>query len=588
MAELNVRPDAWPTMRDHPRSKWLDAGAWIALLLAIPAMLPLLAPGYFVKAHDARNTLFFLTEFHRAFSAGAWWPVWAPDIAVGFGYPLWLVYAPLAYFLAEGFHLLGLGIAAALKATWALGFVLGALGAYRLARRWWGPTAGLIASLAFTYAPYHLVQIYVRAALAEFMALAWLPWALLALLTLWDDPRPRRAAQAALAVAAVLMLNTTSTMIFTPLIGGFLLVLLATARRKLAAARRSLAWLIIALTLGGLLASIFLLPLVFERSNIVEAQWIHATYDYALNFVYLHQFFDPAWGFGYSRPGPQDGMSFQLGLLILPLATLGSIAAVVGRRGTLPNRGVALFLGGATVVALFTMTAASGAVWATLPLIKLAQFPWRMLAITTFTLAMLAGAGAGWLEQRNNTPANRSPYPALLAVCLVLVSFPYTRPQLFPLRPQDEGPRAVIDFELQYQDMRGMTRWSERIPTDADSPLIAQYLAGEPLRRVALATGEGAILAQEAGALSTWARVRADGPVRLRFYIYYFPGWYATIDGQPAAIAPDRPNGLIGLDLPPGEHEVTLRFTATPIRRVATAISLAAMLGVIVLAALKR
>ena len=67
--------------------------------------------------------------------------------------------------------MLGLGFAAATKATWVVGFLLGATGSYKLARRWFPPAVALVASLAFTYAPYHLSQIYVRAALAEFMAL---------------------------------------------------------------------------------------------------------------------------------------------------------------------------------------------------------------------------------------------------------------------------------------------------------------------------------------------------------------------------------------------------------------------------------
>ena len=95
-------------------------------------MLPLFAPGYFLKAHDARHSIFFLVEFDRSFSEGALWPVWGPDHAVGFGYPTFLLYAPLAFYVGEAFHLLGLGFAAATKATWALGFLLGAAGSYRL------------------------------------------------------------------------------------------------------------------------------------------------------------------------------------------------------------------------------------------------------------------------------------------------------------------------------------------------------------------------------------------------------------------------------------------------------------------------
>ncbi|MCX7707519.1 MAG: hypothetical protein N2204_05890 [Anaerolineae bacterium] len=617
------------------RKDFFDSYAWLALVLAIPAMLPLLAPGYFLKAHDARHSIYFLVEFDQVFREGALWPVWAPDQAVGFGYPLWLVYAPLAYFAAEAFHLLGLGYGAAAKATWALGFIVGALGAYRLARRWWGPAAGLVASVAFTYAPYHLVQIYVRAALAEFMALAWLPWAVLALASLWEAPRPRRAACAAAAIAVLLLLHTVSMLTFVPLLAGLVLVFLI---RDLAVLRAqhtpatsdswpdrkvSLLWTAAAAFLGGLLASIFMIPMLLERRFIVEAQWVHATYNYRQHFVYLSQFFDPKWGYGYSVPGIEDGMSFQLGPLIFLAALIGSAAGILGRRfsatspgvptpagrrslarnlpvglrktphglrtgstSPLPHRAEAGFLALASAVALFLMTPASAVLWDTLPLIALVQFPWRLLAVEVFTLALLAGAGAAWLERSPVGSTRVSAFAPLLALGIMLASFPYTQPQLVPVRPQDESPRAVIEFELEYSDMRGMTAWSERLPLNTDSPLIEQYLAGEPLRRAAIVAGPGEILAQEARALGARVVLRAAEPVRLRFYTYYFPGWRATLDGQPVEITHDPPNGLIGLDVPAGEHEIVLRFGPTPVRRLATVISLVTLVVVACLALL--
>jgi len=560
---------------------------WLALLLAIPALLPLAAPGYFFHAHDARHSVFFLVEFDQAIRDGVWWPTWAPDQAVGFGYPLWLLYAPLAYFIAELFHLIGLGFTAAVKATWAAAFVVGGVGAYRLARRWWGPAAGLIASLTYTYAPYHLVQIYVRAALAEFVALAWFPWVLLALASLWEEPRPWRAGLASLGLAALLLTHTVSALVFIPLLVAFLLLrFLHTWRaghpRDAAGKQVSLApgesvglsrravWSAGSLALGGLLAAIFLLPMVLERRFVSEAQWVHATYDYSLHFVYPGQLFSPFWGFGYSVEGAKDAMSFQLGLLSLVAATAGTIAALAG---PLPRRAEALFLAGASAIAILAMMPITQPAWAALPLVSLIQFPWRLLGLTAVTLALLAGAGIAWLEGQGATSTQVGPYTCLLALAVVAAAFPYTWPELLPVRPADETPRAVVEFEIEYPDMRGMTRWSERLPTDADSPLIAQYLAGEPLRRAAIIAGEGRILSQRSAGASAYAHVLAETPVRLRFYTYYFPGWQATVNGQPWTITADPPNGLIGLDLPAGEHEVRLRFGSTPLRRAAGFIS---------------
>ena len=568
--------------------------AWLLLLLLIPAMLPLAAPGYFFKAHDGSHSVSYLVEFDQAIHDGLIWPIWGPDYALGFGYPVWLVYAPLAYFVAELFHLLGFGLTAAVKLTWALGFLLGAAGTYRLARRWWGPTAGLIAALAYTYAPYHLVQIYVRGALAEFLALAWFPWVLLAFVELWDDPRPRRAAWAALALGALLLTHSQAPVMYVPFLAGFVLFKTLTFRPPVASHNlrtrlRPLLWSGGALALGGLLGAIFMVPLLLERRFIAELSWVHDTYYYGRHFVYPSQFFSPFWGFGYSVEGAADGMSFQLGLLQVLGAAVGALAvfsrpARGGRR--LPHRLDALFLVLLSAATIFAMMPAAKAIWDTLPLVNLMQFPWRLLALTTVTLALLAGAGASWLrdsatddnfgsEEKTEPEPIRSisPYAYAAALVIMLASLPYTRPELVPIRPQDESPLNIIEFEAKHPDMRGMTQWSERLPVEADSPLLAQYLAGEPLARAAIVAGQGTVLEQVSSSASAFARIRADSPVRLRFYTHYFPGWRATVDGQPVDLQPDTPNGLIGLEIPAGEHQVRLRFTATRVRSVSAALS---------------
>jgi hypothetical protein len=590
----------------------LRSPAALMLLLTLPALLPLAAPGYFFKAHDAHHSVFFLVEFDQSLRDQFPWPVWSPDHALGFGYPLWLVYAPLSYYVAEAFHLVGMGFTAAVKAAWALCFLVGAAGIYRLARRWWGTAAALTAAVAFTYAPYHLVQIYVRAALAEFAALAWFPWVLLAFVELWRDPRPRRAALAALAFGALLLIHTVSALIFVPVLLAFLGFKLVeswwrrrSARRDLIAAasggeaplrsplRRAVLWAGAALALGGVLASIFWLPMFAERNYIVESQWVPSTYQYASNFVYPSQFFNPAWGYGYSVPGPNDGMSFQLGLMAAAGAVVGALAAFgvlrprrrgdAGQAAPLPSRAEAIFLAAISLLTIFAMTPASKPLWDVLPLVSLVQFPWRLLAVTTATLALLVGTGVHWLEERWPTAGSPGPFAYALALVVVAAGYSHARPELQPVRPQDESPVAVMEFELAYPDMRGSTSWAQRQPLDADSPLLPEYLAGEPLRRAAIVAGSGEILDQGSRAASAYAKVRADSAVRLRFYTYYFPGWRATVDGQPADVSPDPPNGLIGLTLPPGEHDVRLRFGPTPVRTAGAALAVAAMAAVLAL-----
>ncbi len=549
----------------------LDPGWALVLGLSLFAWAPLLSPGYFLDAHDARHTLFFLNNFHQAIREGVLIPRWAPDFALGYGYPLFLLYSPLAYYVAEGVHLLGATLTDAVKATFGLGFLLSGWGMYGWGRRLFGRAGGLLAAAIYLYAPYHLVDIYVRASLAEFFALGLLPWAFWAFTAAVDQRAPRAVAAAAAAYAALLLTHNATALLATPFLGAWALCR-ATLGWKEAGGPRALGRALGAGALGVGLAGFFLVPMLLERQYVVLSQWTSGSYDYVKHFVYPSQFFSPFWGFGYAGEGTADQMSFQLGLV--PVAGF-FVACAWGFRGR--DRGALAFFAGATLLLTFLMTPASAAVWRLLPLAGLVQFPWRLLALTTLTLATVCGAVPGALAAEEAKPSERprEEGPALLALALaatVLASLPYLEPQQTPRDPRAEEPVAVIDFETFHPpDRVGMTIWVREQPQD--SPLVAQYLAGEPLQKVRLLRGQGEARTIEHGAARERAFVRAEGQATVQFLTYYFPGWRAWVDGEEVPIRPEGPHGLITLDVPPGEHEIVLRFGDTPPRQAGLALS---------------
>ena len=82
--------------------------------------------------------------------------------------------------------------------------------------------------------------------------------------------------------------------------------------------------------LGLALAAVYLVPLVAELRYINLGQWTAFNYDYDQHFVYVAQLLSPFWGYGYSGPGLNDGMSFQLGAVMLVLVLCGGWLALAG------------------------------------------------------------------------------------------------------------------------------------------------------------------------------------------------------------------------------------------------------------------
>lgn len=588
-------------------------------LLSAFAVAPLASPGYFFNAHDADHSVFFLVEFDAAIRDGALWPRWGPDHALGYGYPLWLLYAPLAYYVAEVFVLLGVGYTAAVKITWALATLAGGWGVYALLRHWFGrePTgraAALIGGLVYVYAPYHLLNVYVRAAFAEYAALAWFPWVILAFDRLIEaDAAPRSAARwegkatvAVLSFAGLLLTHTAAILLFTPLLAGY--CLFAILRRGVLTSRQAadqpiadaedlqqtLAFLglrssaprvrqelwrtVWRTALAGLLAvgvaAIFLLPMLLEQRYIVQSQWVHGTYGYRLHFVYPNQWLDPFWGYGYSDDpnGPADGMSFQLGILAVGLA-LTALAVGLGRQAL--RRAVTAFFVLATAATLLMMLPAAQPLWDAIPPLALIQFPWRLLGIASLGLAVLAGAAVASVLAPEGMDtaqaATQQPVAYLLAAAVALASFAFTVPEYTDITPVEESPLSIIRFETEYPDMVGITAFSQAVP--ADSPLVAQYWAGQPLQKAAILRGEGQAQTLRVGGASVTAQVNARTPVTVLFYTYDFPGWRATVDGRPVPHRTEPPYGLIALEVPAGQHVVAIRHGTTPVRTAGTLIS---------------
>ncbi|MCL7454815.1 MAG: glycosyltransferase family 39 protein [Anaerolineae bacterium] len=571
----------------------IDPYLCLVILFSLFAVLPLAGPQYFFDAHDARNTVFFLTEFDAALRDGVWYPGWATDQALGYGYPTFVLIPPLAYYVAEGFHLLGATKVAAVKWTFALATIGAGLAMYLYARHVMGRRRGFLAAIVYVYVPYHLVDIYVRAALAEYCAFVWMPLALLAFHQLARRPSARQMGLAALALGALWLTHNPTGLTFTLLLAAYVLYRLLVApvpwAQRLRRAMASLGGAI----LGLGLAATLLLPNLFERSYINQEQWVRAGYDYALHFLQPADLFSPAWGYAPGTPGAEGVMSFQLGAVALILATVATLSAF---RRPAHERSLSLFFAVASLLVVFFMLPLSAPLWDQLTIAALLQFPWRLLALTSVTLAILCGFSAGALRDAaadslaGDLQAARVHAPTLiLGLVAILASFPYTLPQYTATPASAEGPLLSIEFELEYEDMRGMTAWSDVMPPD--SPLVAQYLAGESLTTAeALAPGATVEMIRAGGA-SDELWVRSETGTALLFYTYYFPGWRVYVDGQrlpDEALQPAPPYGLLTVDIPPGEHRVLLRWGDTPLRMAAKAITLTSLLLALVLVALPR
>ncbi|MDE3088489.1 MAG: glycosyltransferase family 39 protein, partial [Chloroflexota bacterium] len=536
-----------------------DTNGHFLLLLAFTvfALAPLTAPGYFIYAHDARHSVYFLQMFDQSLRDGAWFPRWATDMVFGYGYPLWLILAPIPFFIGEAFHLVGFDFVSAVKIVDGLAILFSALAMYLFASRVLNKNAALVAAVAYVYLPYHLVDSYVRAAQAELVAYVFPPLVFWAFHALAETRRPRYVPLAALAYAGLMLAHIQTAVLFTPIIGLYVLFLLVSLAResrtqkaesseqtRTAAFRFVLsAFCAVVLALG--IAAIFLLPVAFEQKFLTPEPLIGGFFSYRSHFLNANQLLSPFWGYGYAGENGTDQFSLQLGVIPTLLAII-ALFALAKTRGAIRAH-IALF---ALVVIgiVLLMLPISRPLWDLFAgVVAYVQFPWRLLILTTFALAFLSGAA---LYALPDSARDLAPVLALVLI-FVAASYPYTEPQhtdaVFNYQTQ-------MEFEVKDRELLGDTVWMAPGKRPQDSPLVAQYIAGQPLQKAIALDESASVQMLRHGGQSDDVRVDARAPARILFYTRYFPGWVATLDNQPLPVEAYGEQGLILVNVPPGIH----------------------------------
>lgn len=559
---------------------------WLApIFLGLFAYLPILSEPGVINTGDSAFLLMRLHQLVLNLQGGVFPVRWMPDAAYGLGTPFFNFYASLPYYVAGLLNLLGFGYVWSLKLTQVLGFAASTVFAYLLARRLWASrAAALLTALAYTYAPFHIIQVYVRGdALSEFYAFAFYPLILLALLRLRQKPSYINTAFLALAYGGLILSHNISALVFSPFVALYTLFLAVTSKTgqdKAAAFRFSLTGLA-SIGLGLALSAWFWLP------ALLEGKWVHLermTSGY-LNYSGHFRSADLIqWKilFDYHR----EASPYAMGAVqaILAMAGTASILIWWTRRRHLERNSAFFLLMLASVT--FLITPLSRPIWDALPLLPFVQFPWRLLAVQALPLSLIIGYLARWpnkMTARLGSPKSwRGIIAGALGLALLTTAILDLPVEYLVIDDVTSEQVALYEYFTAYV---GSTSRNEYQPRWVEpSPFTSAVLLNDGEKPPPLAVqgelSEAKLLTQEPTE-ERWLVEIASPQAALAFHTYYFPGWQGYVDGQPVETRPIEGLGYIGLAVPQGSHQVTLRLERTPVRAVGEGLSLAAVLTII-------
>ncbi|WP_265587086.1 6-pyruvoyl-tetrahydropterin synthase-related protein [Sphingomicrobium arenosum] len=295
--------------------------------------------------------LMWADAFAQIIAEGTLYPRWWAEGWGGLGAPSFYFQPPLGYWLASPLMLLGMAPGDALTTVYALAFFCAGVGTFE----WLAPRARwpLLGAAVFLLAPYHVLDFNPRGAFAESVAIAILPWFVLAMERVVTH---RRWIAAAIAYALIIYAHLPFALVVTL----FLVpVFLWHHRTREAWA----SYLRVGIT-GLLLAAPYLLPvLAFDGYRATGP---------------LHDVarFQPAnwtlWRLDWS--------SYWVREIIPTYVVLGTALLILAVTAKSPSDEVRLGLIGLIAITLVPW------LWE-LPLLDRVQFPFRALPLVEFALA---------------------------------------------------------------------------------------------------------------------------------------------------------------------------------------------------------
>ena len=557
------------------------------MLLPVFAILPLLQPGL-PRTADGFLHLLRVVEIDQSWRDGVFYPRWAPDMAFGYGYPIFNYFAPLLYHMTELVHVMGLGYESAFKLVLVGCLVLGGWGTYALTKDILGAKSAVLAAAAYVYAPFMLREIYLRGGYAQFLAMSLMPAALWSFHRLITRDNPLYLATSPLLCGAVIISHNISGMVFFPFLVLFAAWSVWSWRRwdKIGLA-------ILALILSLALASFFLIPALVEKPLVKLDRLTENYFDFRGHFLTPGELLSPSVVPDSSSLNPT--WLLNLGTAQVILATIGLLATIIGplaRR----QRILTVFFLMMLLVSMFMTLSASTPVWERVPLLAFAEFPWRFLGTAVLASSFLAGVSVHlWsrLPWRHSNIA----FLTLALIFTMVTGFVHLYLQWPPWRQERLSAKSVVLHEVR-TGILGTTSASECLPIwvleePLDSPLVPQYLSSSPISKLDAQSLPGYAHAELIShtVVSDEYHIVTSEPFTVQFNTIHFPGWQAFVDGDPVPTTPSYPRGLITFDVPAGEHRVSVRFGDTPVRTLANTISglgLLLMIGATLFLCLKR
>lgn len=517
---------------------------------------PGLPSGHDIIAHAYRTKIFI-----DALREGQF-PVRWIDISLGnFNGPFFNFYQVGFYYLVWAVNTIIPSIYNSIKIVVLFSWWMGALFMFLYARRF-GTLPAALSALIYAFTPYLISDFFVRASFPETLAIAF------SLAILWAFDRLLLTGKAiygaplTLCLAGLSLTHLPTVVIMAPVLTGYFFLLLFTKEINF----KAILPLAISLMLGLGMAAFYLLPSIFEL-NLIKSQLLTSDYyDFHPHFVYFQQLFSSNWDYGISEPGPNDQMSFQVGIIQWIIIALSLGLTLYSFKKKQKNILYFVFWLLAIFFSLFFITEISLAFWENISIISFIQYPWRFLMIIPIAAAAL---GALLLNKISNI------WHQALIIVFVSVS-------IFIFYGSYLKPATFLSDDFFKFESGGWTTSEASKYAVLEEGYLPKTVEIEPqgeVKKWVIAYGQGEIIEKY---MRTTDKIFSSSSQQAIVFVltdHYYPGWKAYIDDKETTIETIPGYGFMQIRVPSGMHTLEFMFTNTPLRQTANVISLLSIIS---------
>lgn len=520
---------------------------FVLLIISILPLLDLLRPGLPVT-HDGQDHVARIANFYQSLNEGNVVPRWAANLNWGYGHPILMFLYPLPSYVASAFHFIGFSLVDSTKLVFAISFIASILTMFLWISEVWSVPAGVVAALLYGFAPYRFVDLYVRGAIGEHVAVAFMPIVMYGLFLFSKSKRPFFGGSIlALSVAGLILSHNAVSLMFLPVILFYVSYLLFFETKD---KKDFILQTTFYLLVGFMISAFFWMPAFFEGKYTLRD--IVTKGDFSDRFVPLFWFVYSPWNYG-------GGNDFSKSLGIVQWLVISSSFIVFWKS---KSNKIRWFITGNLLIlfiSLFLMTSWSAEIWRKVSLLQKFQFPWRLLTISIFSSSLLGAVISLDVPKRFLIKA-----VIIFVIFILVTTFSMWRSQAYSAKSEDF-----------YTSIYNGTT-----DTGESSPIWSvRFMEKRPAAPAEVIEGDATIISE--GRSTTKHRYSIEAKVKTRIVenTLYFPGWEVLVDGKKVDIEFQDPGyrGLMTFNVELGKHTIVVLFKDTKLRMFANQISIAGL-----------